>query len=579
MNDYRRLRDRKLVQWALAYLAGAWLLLQLIGLLGDSFSWPQLVGRAAAVLLGVGFLAALVVAWYHGEKGSQRVGGVELLMLAGILVIAGAAVDFFARSAPADSETAGADPAAEVAVGEAAEQGSIAVLPFVNMSSDPEQEYFSDGLTEELLNVLAQLPELRVASRTSAFAFKGQDVGIDSIGRALHVAHVVEGSVRASRSQMRITAQLIDARTGYHLWSASYDRHYRDIFAIQDEISRAIVAALRLRLSGDATGGGAQLAATETADPEAHTLLLQGLAAQRLQTNAGLRRALELYRAAVARDRDYLQARARLAHALGNAAYAGLIPREAGYRQARLEAERVLAVDSANSLAHTVLGRIADWHDWNWSAAQAHYARALASNPNDANAHAQLAWLLMRLGQPERALAEARRALQLDPLAAATSSNLGAVYMYAGQFQQAITHCRNAVALAPDATGLLANLAFAYSFAGDHAAAIQTLERARTLEPRDGYVLSTLAYVYGRAGRPREAERAIAALEALPAVQRTERATAHMGLGETDLVFEELEKAVAEREDFVADLGIDPVYAPLRGDPRFQQLIAKIGLK
>jgi hypothetical protein len=187
MIDADRLRSRKLVQWGVAYLAAAWLILQLVDLLADNFSWPTSATRIATVLLAVGFLAALVIAWYHGEKGAQRVSGVEILMLAGILVIAGAAAAFFARS---PHRSAGEGPPARAV----AEQTSIAVLPFVNMSGKPDQEYFSDGLTEELLNVLAQLPELRVASRTSAFAFKGQEVGIDSIARALRVAHVLEGA-------------------------------------------------------------------------------------------------------------------------------------------------------------------------------------------------------------------------------------------------------------------------------------------------------------------------------------------------------------------------------------------------
>jgi len=577
MIDLQRLRDRKLVQWAVAYLAAAWLILQLLDVLADTFAWPQLVARIGTVLLAVGVLAALVIAWYHGEKGSQHVGGVELVMLAGILVLAGAAVGYFARAAGRSPPPAGADVA--LAVGAAAEQGSIAVLPFVNLSGDPNEEYFSDGLTEELLNVLSQLPELRVAARTSAFAFKGREVGVDSIARALRVAHLVEGSVRKSGNEVRITAQLIDGRTGYHLWSGTFDREYGDIFAIQDEISHRIVGALQLRLASKQPATGVTYARVETSDPEAHTLLLRGMAALQLQTNAGFRQAHTAFEAALARDPGYLQARAQLAFSLTTLAYTGLMPREETYRQARLEAEHVLAADSGHVIAQRVLGRIAEWHDWDWAGAMAHYERALASNPSDAASHASLSWLLMRTGEPERALAEARRALELDPLSPGAFNNLGSIYYYSSQYQAAAEQYRNAVTLSPDATLMWANLAYAQVLAGDLAAAAETAEHARSLEPTDTYVNSTLAYVYGRAGRQVEAQSALSTLESLPAAQWSERATANLGLGRTDVAIEQLEKAVAAGEDYMADLGMDPVFASLHGDPRFQRLLAQVGVR
>ena len=232
---FARVRARKLFQWAAAYVAGAWLVLQLIDVLTDRLAWPDVIFRAAIVLLAVGFLAALVVAWYHGERGEQRVSGVELGMLAGIFTLAAVSVMYFAGTSP--TAVAGDVPAADAAP----HAGSIAVIPFVNMSGDAEQEYFSDGLTEELLNVLAQQQGLRVASRTSSFAFKGSRVPVDSIARALRVAHVLEGSVRRDGEHIRITAQLIKADDGYHVWSQTYDRQLASVFAVQDEISRAIV--------------------------------------------------------------------------------------------------------------------------------------------------------------------------------------------------------------------------------------------------------------------------------------------------------------------------------------------------
>jgi len=568
MIDLERLRKRKLVQWAIAYLAAAWLLLQLLDILADTYSWAATLPRLALPLLAIGFLAALVVAWYHGEKGTQRVGGMEILMLAGILVIAGAAVGLLARG---PGGGAGADGPA----GAATEQNSIAVLPFVNMSGDEKQEYFADGLTEELLNVLAQLPELRVASRTSAFAFKGQEVGIDSIARALRVAHVLEGSVRQAEQQVKITAQLIDATTGYHLWSDTYEREYQDIFAIQEEIARAIVAALRLRLPGNR--GDSAFTVPETSDPEAHRLVLEGMAAIRLQSQAQLRHAVECFRQAVARDPDYLPAREQLAAALFTTAYRGMVPAEAGFGEARREAERVLAMDPGNANAHVVLGDVADWYDWDNQKAQEHFRRALERNPNSALAHSALGGVLVRLGQTERALAEVRRATEMDPLSPGIHNRLGAVSIYAERYDEGIAALRSALALAPDASASLGNLALAYAATGRLPEALQHAERAAAIDSTDTFVLAVLGYVQATAGRQAEAEQTLRRLDALPGAAWMDRAMVNMALGNTDLVLRQLEQALEVREPYLVDLPVDPAFKPLRADPRMQRLLARIG--
>jgi TolB-like protein/Flp pilus assembly protein TadD len=576
-----KLKDRKLVQWALAYLAGAWLLLQVLDLLAASFALPDVLLRIATVVLAVGFLAALVVAWYHGEKGAQRVGAVELIMLTGILIVAAAAVTFvrgpgeepaaaLLQGGGATAFTAAAAPAQVV------EQGSIAVLPFVDMSAEPGQEYFSDGLTEELLNVLAQLPELRVASRTSAFAFKGKDVSIDSIARALRVANVLEGSVRRSGERVRITAQLINAGTGYHLWSESYDRELRDIFAVQDEISRAIVRALELELSGGRATG--RLAKEETKDPEAHALVLKGYHFGRQNTREALEQAVELFREATRRDPAYARAYAGLAWSYSGQAYFGHGPRARLVQQARAAAERAVELDPGLAEAHSELADIAQLHDWDFRAAEAHFRRALELNPGLASPRSRMAWMLMDLGKTDEAIAEAKRATELDPVAAGLLSNLAAMYTYAGQHERAVPVYEAALALDPESPIVLANLALTYADLGRHAEAITTVERAQKLAPDEPFVLTTLAYVNGRAGRRSDAERAIRSLEALPDLSPYFLATAHAPLGDADRVFALLERAVAERDPGAPDLGVDPALDPYRADPRMRVLLDRIGL-
>jgi len=233
-----RLRQRKIVQWALAYLACAFALLQGVDIIGQRFGWPDTIVRVLIVVLAVGFFAALVLAWYHGERGEQRVGGVEISLLALLLAIGGGILWRVAVSGRAGD--------ASVSSGMAASLGaaSTAVLPFVNMSADKANEYFSDGMTETLLNRLAQVPELKVAARTSSFSFKGTNTDVRKIGAALGVASLVEGSVQQSGDTLRITAQLIRAVDGSHLWSHNYDRKAADLFAIQDEIASAVTEAL-----------------------------------------------------------------------------------------------------------------------------------------------------------------------------------------------------------------------------------------------------------------------------------------------------------------------------------------------
>jgi adenylate cyclase len=567
-----RLRERKLVQWALAYVAGAWALLQVAALLSDTYAWPTLFMRSLPVILLVGFFAALVVGWYHGEKGAQSVSTIEIAMLSGILVLAGVGVVWIGRgAAPIPVVASGIAPPAET--GTSATETSIAVLPFTNMSSDPEQEYFSDGLSEELLNVLAQLPELRVASRTSAFAFKGKDVGIDSIARALKVAHVLEGSVRKAGDRVRITAQLIEARSGYHLWSQTYDRELRDIFAVQDEISRAIVGQLRITISGDAP-----LARAETTDPEAHALLLRGMSLSREGTREARLEGERLYREAIRRDPDYARAHALLGRSLMWQAFYRYIPPRQAYAEARAAAEHALALDPRLIEAHTVLGYVAERLDRDRAAADEHYRRALAVNRDNPDATYFRALLLSRSGRHEEALTLARRAVQLDPLGWLVHNVLGIVYGNAGEPERAIEFYGAASALAPRASTPVSNLASAYSRLGRHEAAIEAADRALALEPHDLIVQTARLVVYARAGRREEVERGLADLRTRANVSPYRVARIYAVLGDRERAFAMLERAAEEGDDNATDLGTSRDFDPLRQDARFDRLLRRLEL-
>ena len=569
---FDQIKERKLAQWGLAYLAGAWAVLQCLDLISDRFGWPDAWLRAFIIVLTVGFFAVLVVAWYHGERRAERMSRTELAILTVLLVLAGAAVAFI--GGPREDDTAAPTEMARslTAVETPAERASIAVLPFQDMSPEGDQAYFSDGLTEELLNVLAQIPGLRVAARTSAFAFKDEEVTADSIGRALRVAHLVEGSVRKAGERIRITAQLIDARSGFHQWSQTYDRDLADVFAVQDEISRAIAEELRVRV------GGEPLVMRKTDDPEAYTLFLRATQAMWRGGNPAelLSEAERLFEAALARDSAYAGALAGLANVHRRQAYHGLLPEQEGYARAREEAKRALALDAEEPMAHFVLAVIADFYDRDYAAAAGHYRRALELNPSDADSHSLYGWLLMRLGQTEEALREGRRAVELDPLSGGAVGNLGALYAYAREYERAVEQFQAALALEPDDVITLANLVIVYSRMGRHAEAVEAAERALALGPEFDWAQTAAAYAYARAGRRDEAEQLLAAL---PGEEFYLRATVETGLGDADAAFALLERAVEVKDDAVADLGMDPVFDPLRDDPRMDRLLERLGLE
>ena len=255
-----RLKQRKLVQWALAYVAASFALIQVLDVVAQRFAWPDQLERILILALAVGFFVVLVLAWYHGERGAQRVSSTEIVILALLLAIGGGLLWRFARVGPTSSpdearrnpEVVAAAPAISIPA------KSVAVLPFANLSGDPKQAYFSDGVTEEVLNALAQLPNLKVAARTSAFTFKSNASDVHEVGRVLSVATVLEGSIQKSGDEVRITVQLVDTRSGYQLWSENYDRKLNNIFAVEDEISNAVADKLRVQWSSASLSGSVE---------------------------------------------------------------------------------------------------------------------------------------------------------------------------------------------------------------------------------------------------------------------------------------------------------------------------------
>src|SRR6187455_2403366 len=365
------LRRRKVVQWGVAYAAAAWVLLQVLDYFSDTFNWPRQIQQLTTVALLIGLPVALILAWYHGDRGQQRITTPELGMLTLVLLLGGGVLWYFQRASETSTATSPA-PTAETLPTDA----SIAVLPFVNMSPDKDQEYFADGISEELLNLLAQVPELRVIARTSSFSFKGKDVEIAEIARRLNVAHVLEGSVRKSGDKLRITAQLVRASDSSHLWSQTYDRNMTDVFAVQDEIAAAVVEQLKITLLGNAPK------ARET-DPRSYVLFLQARDLARQGTSDSQKQAIDLYQKAVDVDPTHVAAWVGLANAHWLEVYGSGRTADEGIPLAREAIQKALALDSGYAPAHALLGAIAITYDLDYSAAVKHLDRALVLAPSN----------------------------------------------------------------------------------------------------------------------------------------------------------------------------------------------------
>jgi TolB-like protein/Flp pilus assembly protein TadD len=449
----QRLRDRKLVQWALAYIAAAFALIQVLDIAAQRFGWPEPTIRFVILAAGIGFFVTLVLAWYHGERGAQRMTSAELLILALLLGIGGLAIWKFAprrddATIPSIATASNADPK------------SIAVLPFVNMSGDKNNEYFSDGISEEILNVLAAVPGLRVAARTSSFSFRDEKHEAPEIAKELHVRMLLEGSVRKQGDRARITAQLIDANDGYHLWSQTYDRDLKDIFAVQDEIAAAVADELKVKLGGDAAPRKARSA-------QAHDEYLRGLALWQQRGEAQLLESAKHFESAIAADPDFAEAYAGLGLVYTILPdFSAKLTYDQALDRAREYTERALALDPSVPEIYPSLGYLADGMRRR-ETAQALYRRGIALRPSFATAYQWLGNSLWGAGDLQGGLAALERASTLDPRSSIIANNHGMVLIAMGRYADAIALCTDMLKVAPKDQNCLESTSFATLLAGD----------------------------------------------------------------------------------------------------------------
>ena len=444
---------------------------------------------------------------------------------------------------------------------------SIAVLPFVNMSSDPEQDFFSDGISEELLNLLAKIPEIRVASRASAFSFKGQEFGIPEIATRLNVAHVLGGSVRKAGEEVRITAQLVDARTDTNVWSHSWDRTLEDVFAVQDEIAAEVVKQLAVSLLGG-------IPTVESTNGEAYALFLQGRHLGRQRTTEGFQRSIEVLEEALAIEPDYAPAWGELARVYTTQAGSGSRSAEGAFQAARAAAERALAIDPGYAPAIAHLGLIAMAQDRDLAGAARYYQEALSLSPTDTDIIGDAATLLQSLGRLEEAIVLKEYVVARDPVSPRGHHNLGNSYRWAERWDEAVASYRAAESLSPGYIGAQTWIGQALLGKGEPEEALDAIR----LEPFRPWELIGSAMALYALGRQDESDRALAEL-----IEGWEQDAAYniayvlAFRGEADRAFEMLGKAVEFNDPGLTEIVVENAFDRIKEDPRWLSFLESIG--
>lgn len=565
MSLLSELRRRNVVRMSVLYLVAAWLIMQVTEVFKDLANLPDWIGPTVLILLAIGFPIALIFSWFYELTPEGISLEKEVEPHESITHITGRRIDFIVISLLCaavllfayDKWWASPPPVQ-----------SIAVLPFANMSDDPNNEYFSDGISEDILNLLAKVPELRVTSRSSAFSFKGQNLDVPTMAAQLNVAHVLEGSVRRSGEQLRITAQLIEVTSDTYLWSATYDREMQSIFAIQDEIAEAVVGALKITLLGN------ESAANETI-PEAYALYLKGRHLKGQGIAGNLKQAEAMLMQALALDSGFAPAWTELGYVYLIDAFADatLQPRDVGMKMARESVQKALAINPQYGGAYAILSQIEMFYDWDFAAALMHQQQALTLDPSDAVILTLAGRSNIRLGRVDEAIGQYRQAIALDPVAYLGYYRLGRALYYSGRLEESADSLRQAIALNPSVPGNRYYLGRVLLSQGDALSALKLMEQ----ETAPFYRFTGIAIAQHALG---DAAASNAALQQLldSYGDGYQAAQVYAFRGEIDNAFDGLDQAFRIREPSMTSLLISPLLTNLHDDPRWELLLDKMRL-
>ena len=590
MQLIQELQRRNVFRVAIGYIVSSWLLVQVADLVLENIGSPDWVMQTIMLVLALGFPVVVFFSWAYEvtpegikleseidrSQSITRVTGRKLdRAIVAVLVIALAyfAYDKFVLGPQREAKLV--EGMQQVATEQARVESevtaepdkSIAVLPFVNMSSDEEQEYFSDGLSEELLNLLAKIPELKVTSRSSAFAFKGEKIDIQEVAKKLNVAHILEGSVRKSGNQVRITAQLIETSSDTHLWSETYDRKLDDIFAIQDEIASAVVEQLKITLLGDAPS-------VRETDPKAYSFYLQARQLGRQSTTESLERSNALYQQALAIDPEYAAVWDGLAINYYQKLVNGLMPTDEGTSLAREAANKALAIDPQFAPAHATLGNLAVLNSADLADAALRLERALELEPSNTEILRNAANLYRVLGRLDQAIAVSEYMIILDPVNPNGHYTLGIMNRYSGKLDAALEAYQTTLSLSPGRIGAHSGIGELLLKKDEPEAALAAIKQEESV-----WRLISLPMVYQALGRVDESNDALAVL-----IEEYEQDAAYniayvlAFRGEVDCAFEWLDKAVQYNDPGLVDIAIEPLFTILHDDPRWLPILESLGL-
>ncbi|MCG8468891.1 MAG: tetratricopeptide repeat protein [Gemmatimonadetes bacterium] len=566
------LRRRKVFRAAAIYVVVAWAAVEVTDVVAPSLQLPEWTPTLVIVVALIGFPLALILSWAFD------------LTPAGTAPASSSSREATVEAGLDGAPSVGAAPTAESTAATTdqpesptADRTSIAVLPFVNMSADAENEYFSDGMTEEMINALVGIEGLRVASRTSAFAFKGKDEDIREIGRQLGVGTVMEGSVRKAGNRLRLTAQLIAVEDGYHLWSETFDRELEDVFEVQEQIARSIAETLVPTLAAS----GAPLVKKSTESLEAYNLYLKGRYAWNKRVEAGLRGAVEYFEAALELDPDFASAWAGLADAytlLGIAEY-GFAPPSEVMPKAKTAALRALELDPSLAEAQTSIAHITGFFEWDVVASEVAFKRAIELDPDYAFAYHWYALLLAALERHDEALEAELKARELEPLSLIINKNVGTILYYGRRHSESLKEDEAALKLDPDYPRTLLYAALALDVEEDYDEAVRMMEEALSYDRGNTVIQAALGYTHALAGSEAEARRIVDELEATMETRYVPAFTLaliHTGLGDRDDAFGWLERAYEERSSWLLSLSVEPAFDVLRSDRRFAELVDRV---
>jgi TolB-like protein/Tfp pilus assembly protein PilF len=584
---FAELKRRNVYKVAIAYAVVAWLLMQVASQIFPFFDIPNWAVRLVVLLLGIGFPIALIIAWafeltpeglkrteFADElpKKSARNRAWIYVVVIGSLISIG--LFFLGRYT--------ARPAAHGAAGSpTARAKSIAVLPFESRSEDKTNVYFADGIQDELLTRLSKISDLKVISRTSTQHYKSAPENLPEIAKKLGVANILEGSVQKAGEQVRVNVQLIHAQSDSHLWAETYDRRLTDIFQVESEIAKRIADTLEAKLTGDEQHA---LSSRPTENPEAHQFYLKGRFYWNKRTDEGVRKGIEYFQQAIEKDPTYALAYTGIADCYSleglHIDVGSLSPSEA-IPKAKAAAMKALEMDDTLAEAHTSLAFIRLNYDWDFPGAEREFKQGIELNQNSANAHHWYSHYFMAMGRIEESLAESKRALELDPLGLIMNTHLGWHYMNAHQYDLAIDQFRKTLEM--DANYGLAHwyLGLAYEQKAMYAEAAAELRKAKDLLKENVAVAADMGHNYAVSGKRDEAQKVVDELTELSKLRYVSSyhiALIYTGLGEKDRAFEWLENAYKERSDLLVYLKVDPRLDSLRSDPRFQDLLRRVGL-